>query len=263
MKIKRILTGLLCFLGIIGILDTLLLVLNNGGVNLGTVLPGLVGGVLIFSGSIKAFHRKFMPLGGSKLWVLNVRKGAIFLSLIGLISFLVVEGAIIRNSRPDRPIVGVDYMIILGAGLNGEQLSLTLWERMQKGLDYLEKYPKVKVVVSGGQGPGEGIPEAEAMKRFLVEHGITDERIIKEDRSTSTMENFRFSKELLAKQPGFQNSERVGVITNDFHLFRSKILARRNGLIPLGIPSPTPWYLVPNVYLREYFAVVKSLIFDR
>ena len=248
-------------LAIVGILNTLLLLLFNGGVNLGTILPGVMGGLLIFWGLGKNYIWKFLPSGEIKPWVLKARQGIIFLCLIGLISFLVVEAEIIANSQPD-PVIEVDYLIILGAGLNGEQLSWTLLERMQKGLDYMGKYPKAKVVLSGGQGPGEEISEAEGMRRYLVDHGIADERILKEDQSTSTMENFRFSNEILVRQPGFQTSERVAVITNDFHLFRSKILARRNGLIPMGIPSPTPWYLVPNVYLREYFAVVKSLIFD-
>jgi uncharacterized SAM-binding protein YcdF (DUF218 family) len=202
MKLKRVLTGLLFLLGILGILDTLLLLLYNGGVNLGTVLPGVVGGVLSFSVLVKAFFPKFMPLGKTRPWVSKVRQGVISLSLIGLISFLVVEGVIISNSRPD-PVVEVDYLIILGAGLNGEQLSWTLWERMQKGLDYLERHPKAKVVLSGGQGRGEKISEAEGMRRFLVDHEIADERILKEDQSTSTMENFRFSKEILVRQPGF------------------------------------------------------------
>ncbi|HWQ43127.1 MAG TPA: YdcF family protein [Desulfosporosinus sp.] len=261
MTIRRILIVLLYCLGIFGILDTLLLLLNNGGVNLGTVLPGVVGGLLILWSFVRVFFRKYRLSGKTRTWVLKVRRGVISLALIGMISFLVIEGGIIRNSSSD-PVIEVDYLIILGAGLNGEQLSWTLWERMQKGLDYLEEHPKAKVVLSGGQGPGEKISEAEGMRRFLVSHGIADERILKEDQSTSTMENFRYSKAILVRQPSFQNSERVAVITNDFHLFRSKILARRNGLIPVGISSPTPWYLVPNVYLREYFAVVKSLIFD-
>lgn len=261
MKINRKVRGLLFFLGTIGILDTLLLFLSNGGINLGTILPGVLGGMLILSVVVKELFWKSILLRKDRPWFIKLRQGIISLFLIGLISFLVIEGEIIANSRPD-PVVEVDYLIILGAGLNGEQLSWTLWERMQKGLNYLEAHPKVKVVLSGGQGPGEGISEAEGMRRFLVDHGIKDERILKEDQSTSTMENFRFSKEILARQAGFQNSETVAVITNDFHLFRSKILAQRNGLIPVGIPSPTPWYIVPNVYLREYFAVVKSLIFD-
>jgi len=262
MRIRRNFTAIFFVLGTIGILDTLTFLLLSGGVNLGTILPGVVGIMLILWALVKDVFRKLWSLGKTRPWILRAQRGLIALCLIGLISFLVVEGAIISNSQPD-PNVEVQHLIILGAGLDGEQLSLTLLERMQKGLDYLEKYPKVKVVVSGGQGPGEGISEAEAMRRFLVEHGIANERILKEDQSTSTMENFRYSKEILAQQPGFQNPERVAVITNDFHLFRSKILARRNGFIPVGIPSPTPWYIVPNVYLREYFAVVKSLIFDR
>lgn len=261
MKIKRILTGFLFFLGILGILDTLLLLLINGGVNLGTILPGVVGGFLISWVLGRAYFWKLTDLINNRPWASKLRQGVIFISLMGLLSLVMVEGEIISNSRPD-PVVEVDYLIILGAGLNGEQLSWTLLERMQKGLDFLEEYPKVKVILSGGQGPGEKISEAEGMRRFLLDHGIKDERILKEDRSTSTMENFRFSQEILTRQPGFQKSKRVAVITNDFHLYRSKILARRNGLVPVGIPSPTPWYLVPNVYLREYFAVVKSQIFD-
>ena len=101
MKNKRILRGLLLFLGSIGILDTVLLLLYNGGVNLGTILPGVVGGLLILWGSIKAFFQKFVPMGKSRPWFLKARQGVFFLSLIGLISFLVVEGAIIINSQPE------------------------------------------------------------------------------------------------------------------------------------------------------------------
>lgn len=90
-----------------------------------------------------------MPFGKTRPLILKVRQVMIFLFLTGLISFLVVEGGIINSSRPD-PSVEVDYLIILGAGLNGEQLSGTLWERMEKGLDYLEGHPKVKVILSGG-----------------------------------------------------------------------------------------------------------------
>jgi len=75
MKIKRILTGLLLFLGIIGILDTFLLLLYNGGVNLGTILPGVVGGLLILWGSVKASFRKFVPMGKSRPWFLKARQG--------------------------------------------------------------------------------------------------------------------------------------------------------------------------------------------
>jgi hypothetical protein len=159
MKIRRTLTGLLILLGLIGVLDTLLLFLFSGGVNLGTILPGVLGGLLILTGSIKFFWRKLMPLRKTRPWVFKVRRGVISLALIALSSFVVVEVGIICNSRPD-PVVEVDYLIILGAGLNGEQLSWTLQERMQKGLGYLEGHPQVKVVLSGGK-----VLEKEFLKR--------------------------------------------------------------------------------------------------
>lgn len=176
-------------------------------------------------------------------------------------SFFMIEGLLLWNTEDTIPEHG-EVLIILGAGLNGDQLSWTLWERVNKGVEILEENPQMKVVVSGGQGPGEWVPEAEAMAQYLMGQGIAPERILKETRSTSTMENFRFSRFVLDQVEGFDPAEPVLVITSDFHMFRSKILAGRNGLNPVGVPCSTPWYIRPNAYLREYFAVVKSILFD-
>lgn len=250
-------------LGLIGIVDTGVVLSFHGGINLGTLLPGLIGAGLLLWGIFQWEwkRRDFgLPLFGGRFKVLSrIARGGLLLLLV---SFILIEGFILWNTQSQEKGQGTD-LIILGAGLNGDQLSWTLWERMEKGLEYLKLHPEVRVIVSGGQGPGEMIPEAEAMKRFLVENGIQENRIFKEDRSKSTMENFRYSRELLTQITGSPKPHPVLVITSDFHLFRAKFLARRNGLIPTGIPSPTPWYLRPNSYLREYFAVVKSFIFDR
>jgi uncharacterized SAM-binding protein YcdF (DUF218 family) len=245
-------------LGFIGILDTIIVLRLNGGRNLGTLLPGVLGIFMVLWGITRIYIKEHFLRNHFPRFCRLIRLGFIVL----LSSFLIIEGTIFWNTKdeiPDR----VDYLVILGAGLNGDQLSWTLWERVNKGLKVLEENPEMKVVVSGGQGPGETISEAEAMARYLVGRGISKERILKEERSTSTMENFRYTQEMLAQEPGYNPSETVLVITNDFHMFRAKILARRNGLNPVGVPSPTPWYLRPNAYLREYFAVVKSLVFDR
>jgi uncharacterized SAM-binding protein YcdF (DUF218 family) len=132
---------------------------------------------------------------------------------------------------------------------------------MEKGVVYLINNPDAVVIVSGGQGTEEKITEAEAMKRYLLDHGIKEDRIIKEETSTSTMENFKNTKEILLQN--HVENPRVLIVTNDFHLFRSKLLAKRNGYIAYGLPSRTPITILPNCYIREYFAVVKSLIFDR
>ncbi|MGI1658326.1 MAG: YdcF family protein [Desulfitobacterium sp.] len=248
----------LCILlGIVGILDTAIVVALKGGLNLGTLLPAGVGGVLLLWGIFgNRLKRTLLKYGFHRLRIL-LRWGIIlFLS-----SFLIIEGLLLWNTEDPMP-ERVEYLIVLGAGLNGEELSWTLWERVERGRKLLEANPHLKVVVSGGQGPGELIPEAEAMSRYLKEQGIERERILIEDRSTSTMENFRYSRTLLDGEEDFNPANPVLVITSDFHMFRSKILAERNGINPVGVPCYTPWYIRPNVYLREYFAMVKSVIFD-
>lgn len=245
-------------LGFVGILDTIFVLGLNGGRNLGTLLPGVLGIAMVLWGVSRNYVKQHIL----KNRFLNLRRlFRIGISML-LASFILIESLLLYNTKDSVP-SQVDYLIILGAGLNGDQLSWTLWERVDKGLRILQDNREMKVVVSGGQGPGEWITEAEAMQRYLVEQGITKERILKEEKSTSTMENFRYSRVLLEQQPNYDPTVPVLVITNDFHMLRSKLLARRNGLTPVGVPSPTPWYLRPNVYLREYFAVVKSLIFDR
>ncbi len=245
-------------LGLVGILDTIFVLALNGGINLGTLLPSVLGAAMLLWG-LKRSHLKQYFLKDRFLRLRQLVR--IGISVL-LASFILIEGLLLYNTKDPVP-SQVDYLIILGAGLNGDKLSWTLWERVDKGLRILQDNKDMRVVVSGGKGPGEWITEAEAMQRYLVEQGIAKERIIKEEKSTSTIENFRFTRELLEQQPSYEPSEPVLVITNDFHMFRAKILARRNGLNPIGVPSPTPWYLRPNAYLREYFAVVKSLVFDR
>lgn len=244
------------FLGFIGVLDTVIVLSLNGGRNLGTLLPGFLGAIMFIWGLTGNYLQKRFSLKRFP-WLRRLLLGGAI--LLGF-SFLLIEGLLLWNTK-DQTSGNEEYLIILGAGLNGDQLSWTLWERVNKGLTILLDNPEMKVVVSGGQGPGEWITEAEAMQRYLLEHGIAPERIFKEEHSTSTMENFRYTRETLEKLT-YKQGEPVLVITNDFHMFRAKILAKRCGLSPVGVPSPTPWYLRPNVYLREYFAVVKSLTLD-
>lgn len=245
-------------LGWAGILDTIFVLAFNGGINLGTLLPGILGAVILLWQFKGNYLKRHFPKNRFKWLRRFLRLGILTL----LASFLVIESLLLYNTQDPVP-EEVDYLIILGAGLNGDKLSWTLWERVDKGLKILQAHPAMKVVVSGGKGPGEWITEAEGMQRYLAEQGIAEDRIIKEEQSTSTMENFRYTRELLGQQPDYKPAEPVLVITNDFHMFRAKILAQRNGINPVGLPSATPWYLRPNAYLREYFAVVKSLLFDR
>lgn len=193
----------------------------------------------------------------------KVKKPIFVLTIIFVISFFVIEGLIILNSFTD-DVIATDYVVVLGAGLFGDKPSPSLELRLRKAAEYAAKYPHIPIVVSGGQGPDEWISEAEAMSHFLVENGILATKIIKEDSSRNTNENLALTKEVL-KRDTLTKRPKVLLITSEYHMFRAKFLAKRHGFIPYGICAPTPiypGYLKPLYYLREYFAVIKSLLFD-
>ena len=91
----------------------------------------------------------------------------------------------------------LDYIIVLGAHVDGTRMTLALLERTRRALLYLEENPGTRAVLSGGMGDGERISEAEAMYRYLTEHGIDGGRLIREERSTNTKENLDYSLELI------------------------------------------------------------------
>jgi len=172
---------------------------------------------------------------------------------IAIIFFIVVESLIIfsetRSYKGDS-----DAVIVLGAGLMGDRVSLNLKYRLDKAIEYLREHPNTIVVVSGGQGENELISEAEAMKRYLIENGINKELIIKEDKSTNTRENFRFSKEILDKM--FEEEYVVTYVTSNFHVFRSGEIAKKEGMIAHGIAAEDVWYLSLTNHLREFISVL-------
>ena len=154
-----------------------------------------------------------------------------------------------------RKIQNLEYIIVLGAHVQGTRLTLALLERTRRALQYLEENPETKAVLSGGQGEGEDISEAQAMCNYLVEHGIDRERLILEGRSTSTTENLKFSLEII----GLDHS--VGVVTNNVHVFRGTAIGKKCGCKEIyPIPSRyRSWRLL--IYIpREILAIIKDKI---
>lgn len=150
------------------------------------------------------------------------------------------------------------YAIILGAKVNGEIPSLSLRYRLEAALDYAKKHPEVKFILSGGQGPDEDITEAEAMKRYLMENGIEEDRLILETASTSTYENIQFSKKLL---PSSVNS--VTIVTSDYHLARAREIARQLDLESDAVSAKTPKVVEWKLTTRERLALLKTSVFGR
>ena len=181
-----------------------------------------------------------------------------------LVILCALETNIVMTARRDLTAIPADAVVVLGAGVNGTVPSLTLRTRLDATLDYLEEHPEMPVVLSGGQGPGEDITEARCMYEYLTQRGISPERILLEENSTSTAENFAFSKAVLEEAGVDVETELVAFVTNDFHMYRAGYLAVQEGYaLAFGVPAQLPWrYLEVNYYVREAFALVKTLIFD-
>jgi uncharacterized SAM-binding protein YcdF (DUF218 family) len=175
---------------------------------------------------------------------------------IGVGVFLILEGTIIYYSG-QKADAGVDYLIVLGAQVRGTTVTKSLKKRLDTAADYLSENPDTMVIVSGGQGTGEDISEAEAMYRYLILKGIADERILQEDQSTNTEENIRYSKKLMEDE-----NTSVAIVTNGFHIFRSVSIAKKQGLSQAqGLAAPSDQILTLNYYVREVVGVLKDFVF--
>ena len=173
---------------------------------------------------------------------------------IGLAYFVVVEIPIISSARTDKN-SEAPYLIVLGAGVDGTVPSVSLSNRLAAALEYLQTYPETIVVVSGGQGAGEEITEAECMSTWLMNNGISAERIITEDKSTSTEENIANSLDKI-RENGGDPAGRVAIVSSEYHLYRAKYMAREQNAVPVGVAAHTSYpVLMLNYFIREAFAV--------
>jgi uncharacterized SAM-binding protein YcdF (DUF218 family) len=185
--------------------------------------------------------------------LIHIIAGILCLIPISFIVFLAIYGNT-GNLDYDE-----DVVIVMGAGVVGERVSLLLAQRLDRALEYLESNPNALVVVTGGLGVRATITEAEAMKRYLAARGIDPDRIIKEDMSTNSFENLTFAKEILEEY--FPDGFRAVLVTNDFHIFRTSLLASRIGIDAVRAGARTETIAIPPSYLREVLAIVNVLVF--
>jgi uncharacterized SAM-binding protein YcdF (DUF218 family) len=170
-----------------------------------------------------------------------------------------VEYLVISNARTDQDCER-SYLIVLGAAVHGDRPSLSLYHRLSSALDYLNTYPDSKAVLSGGQGKGENISEALCMHDWLVSSGISEDRLLMEDRSTSTMENLTYSWEIL--QAKGCRPDDVAILSSGYHLYRAKLMARALGMDPAGVCGRIgyPIYTL-GMFIREAFGLTHLWVF--
>ncbi|GCF92931.1 membrane protein [Enterococcus florum] len=263
-----IIIGLLGLLGIAGLLVLLLgvyalvaflignsyLVFKRESHSLPNLLTLILALGLIFLLVLNNFGPSILP--GWSLTLLTIPTMILVYFFIVFWNFLSISFIYQLNA----PKLNQDYVIVLGAGLsNGETVSPLLAKRIERAIAFYWKQSREtlsppKFIMSGGQGADEKIPEAAAMKTYAVEQGIPAEEILMESQSTTTLENMRFSKEIMdrEKPEGYQ----AIFASNNYHIFRAGMYADQVGLKADGIGAKTAKYYLPNAFLREFVAIL-------
>lgn len=234
------------------------------------------------------FEIRWMTIKGIMNVPVAVTRLIIGMIAAGGIFFAAIEGLIISDmvKEPDN---NCEYIIVLGCQVRGTRITKSLRKRLDKTIEYMHEVQaddmtgksginnedsifnnennkaekesnkitkNIKIIVSGGQGNGEDISEAQAMYDYLVQNGIPADIIIKEDKSTNTEENFRFSEKFIEDK-----SAKIGIVTNNFHIYRAKKLAHAKGLDNItGIPASSDNVLFINYMVRESIGIVKDYL---
>ncbi len=171
--------------------------------------------------------------------------------ILGLACITALRGFFFQDPGEDP-----DYVIVLGAQVKEDGPSRVLRFRIERAAEFLKLHPAVRVIVSGGKGKDEPDSEASVMKQYLIQYGISEERIIMEDRSKNTEENFLFSSEFFDKE-----HDQIAVITSNFHVYRSISLTKKLGYKNVyGIPAKTTPIYLPHNLLRESLSVIKAVL---
>lgn len=227
-----------------------------GILNIGNVTGMVVAAVfVIYMAFLPTIHECFLQLWQRKIgkWVLS--SGVVVIAVIAILA--IVETGCMVNACMKEPEKNATA-VVLGCRVYGERASLSLVERLEAAYAYLEENPAAVCVVSGGQGSGEDISEAECMYRWLVAKGIDEKRIYKEDKSTSTEENIAFSKEII-EENGL--NENIAIVTSEYHSYRAGIIAEKRDISFGTAPGQTAIWLLPTYYIRELYAILAEWIF--
>ena len=151
-----------------------------------------------------------------------------------------------------------EYVLVLGSGLNNNQIGNILKSRLDKSLEYINANKNSKILVSGGITGSNTVTEADAMYEYLKDNQVDTKRIIKEDKSTSTFENIQFSKEILKNNNDLD--KKILIITSDFHLPRALLISRNFNLNTEGLSSKTNNEDLSKFLLREFPRVIADTI---
>ncbi len=229
----------------------------------GQAVVSVIGSSSWFNFAFLIFGAFLIVLGLLWKWLLSRSRGLkiclVLLAALCLTVFCVFEGKVIRMSRSE-PAPDGRWVIVLGAKVNRGNVSFEFARRIDGAAAYAKEHPDAVIVTTGGKGADEPVSEGAAARQRLIAAGISEERILTEEKSTSTKENFLYALELM-RAAGYRDGDSVVVVSSSFHLFRADKFARAAGLENtsyLGVVGKK--FLLPQYYVREFAAYVSGIL---
>ncbi|WP_225353476.1 YdcF family protein [Lacticaseibacillus thailandensis] len=233
-----------------------LLVWRREGHSLGNMLTLMIAAGLVLLSILDTVGHQLLPAWLAYSLTVLVNCCWLYIAITGL-NFL--TALIAYNCwRTRQPL---QYLIVLGAGLlDGHRVSRLLGARIDVAIARYQRQvaqglPAPTIILSGGQGPDEQVSEAQAMQAYAVAHGIPATATLLEDQSRTTLENMRFSRRIIDQHQQGRPYHAM-FCTNNYHLLRAGIFARRAGIDANGIGAKTRLYFLPNATIREYVAMM-------
>lgn len=211
--------------------------------------------ILLYAIFMPGIHKIFFVWKAHKVkkWLYR----AVLTVILAIIGLVIAESACMIRAACKSPASDAT-VVVLGCRVYGERASLSLQERLKAAYSYLNEHENAVCVLSGGQGKGENISEAECMYRYLVDMGIEPSRLYKEDKSTTTRENLSFSQQII-EENGLNPT--IAIATSEYHEYRAGKIAESLGIEYAAIPARTAIWLFPTYYVRELYAILYEWVF--
>lgn len=223
----------------------------KGMINIGNA-GGVAGSLILI---IYGIHYRAVHSLVLRLWHIPMARACLLLiaaAVLGM-TVLMVAAAITILRAGSFCIPDNTPAVVLGCSVKGKRPGRILQERISAAMDYMREHPQAVCVLSGGQGEGEDITEAECMYQELVRKGADPQRLYMEARSVNTQQNLEYSKKILEE---LDLTETVTVISSEFHLYRGRRWAEAAGYKTYGYGASTDWRYLPAYFLREIIAVI-------
>lgn len=122
-----------------------------------------------------------------------------------------------------------DCILILGAGVWGDNPSPMLEERLNMGIELYKSGVAPKIIMSGDHGK-TNYDEVNIMKQYAIDRGVPSEDIFMDHAGFSTYDSIYRAKNIF-------KAKKIIIVSQEYHLYRALFIASKLNVIAYGVPS--------------------------